>query len=61
VAKPENTAHDSLMRDLCLLTGGCFIGMMEGKMTLDEFLDEFLDPKFQEILKIVEQVLEENK
>jgi hypothetical protein len=48
------------MRDVCLLTGGCFIGMMEGKMTLDEFLDEFLDPKFQEILKIVEQVLEEN-
>jgi hypothetical protein len=35
---------------------------MQGeKMTLDEFLDEFLDPKFQEILKIVEQVLEENK
>jgi hypothetical protein len=29
-------------------------------MTVNEFLDEFLDPKFQEILKIVEQVLEEN-
>jgi hypothetical protein len=29
-------------------------------MTVNEFIDEFLDPKFQEILKIVEQVLEEN-
>ena len=29
-------------------------------MTLQEFLDEFLDPKFQEMLKIVEKVLEEN-
>jgi hypothetical protein len=30
-------------------------------MTLNEFLDEFLDPKFQEILKLVEKVLENNK
>ena len=29
-------------------------------MTLQEFLNEFLDPKFQEMLKIVEKVLEEN-
>jgi hypothetical protein len=28
-------------------------------MTLKEFLDEFLDPKFQEMMKIVEKVLEE--
>jgi hypothetical protein len=26
-------------------------------MTLKEFLDEFLDPKFQEMMKIVEKVL----
>jgi hypothetical protein len=30
-------------------------------MTLQEFLDEFLDPKFQEMMKIVEKVLEENR
>jgi hypothetical protein len=30
-------------------------------MTVNEFLDEFLDPKFQEMMKIVEKVLEENK
>ena len=30
-------------------------------MTLDDFLDEFLDPKFQEMLKLVEKVLENNK
>jgi hypothetical protein len=30
---------------------------MVDKITLDEFLDEFLDPKFQEMLKIVERVL----
>jgi hypothetical protein len=29
-------------------------------MTLKKFLDEFLDPKFQEMLKIVEKVLEKN-
>jgi hypothetical protein len=33
----------------------------EGEMTLKEFLDEFLDPKFQEMMKIVEKVLEEKK
>ena len=33
----------------------------EGMMTLDDFLDEFLDPKFQEMLKLVEKVLENNK
>jgi hypothetical protein len=32
-----------------------------GEMTLKEFLDEFLDPKFQEMMKIVEKVLEEEK
>jgi hypothetical protein len=32
----------------------------ENIMTLNEFLDEFLDPKFQEILKLVEKVLESN-
>jgi hypothetical protein len=30
---------------------------MVDKITLDEFLDEFLDPKFQEMLKIVERIL----
>lgn len=30
-------------------------------MTLNEFLDEFLDPKFQEMMKIVEKVLEEKE
>ena len=53
-------AQDLLMKDICPQVGGCFIGMMETKMTLDEFLDEFLDPKFQEMLQIVEKVLEEN-
>jgi hypothetical protein len=28
-------------------------------MTLNEFLDEFLDPKFQEMLKLVEKVLQD--
>ena len=36
MAKPENTAHDSLMRDVCLLTGGCFTEMMEGKMRISK-------------------------
>jgi hypothetical protein len=31
----------------------------ENIMTLNEFLDEFLDPKFQEMLKLVEKVLED--
>jgi hypothetical protein len=30
-------------------------------MTVNEFLDEFLDPKFQEMMKIVEKVLEEKR
>jgi hypothetical protein len=30
-------------------------------MTVNEFLDEFLDPKFQEMMKIVEKVLEEKE
>lgn len=30
-------------------------------MTLDDFLGEFLDPKFQEMLKLVKKVLENNK
>ena len=30
-------------------------------MTLNDFLDEYLDPKFQEQLKLVDKVLEDNK
>ena len=30
-------------------------------MSLNDFLGEYLDPKFQERLKLVEKVLEDNK